>query len=96
MIGRRWCLCTISFLEASVLENLDFMCCPGSGLCCSYNDFDHCTRSFVFSSSYFYCRFVASVMSLGNFVVVEARCNQYLGDINIFSLLKKLEKLFTK
>jgi hypothetical protein len=70
--------------------------CPGSGLCCSYNDFDHCTRSFVFSSSYFYCRFGASVMSLGNFVVVEARCNQYLGDINIFSLLKKLEKLFTK
>jgi hypothetical protein len=29
VIGRRWCLCTVSFLEASLLEMLDFWCCLG-------------------------------------------------------------------
>jgi hypothetical protein len=29
IIGRRWRLCTISFLEATLLEKLDFWCCLG-------------------------------------------------------------------
>jgi hypothetical protein len=29
MIGRRRRLCTVSFLEASLLEKLDFWCCLG-------------------------------------------------------------------
>jgi hypothetical protein len=30
--GRQWSLCTVSFLEASLLEKLDFWCCLG-GVC---------------------------------------------------------------
>jgi hypothetical protein len=29
IIGRRVCLCVVSFLEASLLEKLDFWCCLG-------------------------------------------------------------------
>jgi hypothetical protein len=29
MIGQRRCLCAVSFLEASLLEKLDFWCCLG-------------------------------------------------------------------
>jgi hypothetical protein len=39
-------LCISFFLKTSFLNNLDFRCCLGSNLCCSY--FDHCSEIFVF------------------------------------------------
>jgi hypothetical protein len=29
LIGRRWCLCSVPFLEASLLEKMNFWCCFG-------------------------------------------------------------------
>jgi hypothetical protein len=61
MIARLRCLCTVSFLEASLLENLDFMCYL-DGVCTA------ATSVKVF-------RLCASVVLLGYCVVVETRCN---------------------
>jgi hypothetical protein len=81
-------LCTVSFLKVLLLEKLDFWCCLGGGCLSLLQGIDHCSGTFLFciSSSVFWL--CASVMPLGHFVIVEARCNWYLPDINIYSLSK--------
>jgi hypothetical protein len=74
MIGRRRRLCTVSFLEASLLEKLDFWCCLGGVNVAALGN-----KSLKRDFSFF---FVILLLFL-------AGCNWYLLDVNIYSLSKK-------
>jgi hypothetical protein len=96
MIGRRPCLCTVSFLKTSFLESWT------SGavlvvLVLLLQGMNHYSGTFLFlfyNSFFWLC---ASVLLLGHCVVAEAECNWYLLNINIYSLSKKkVAKLATK
>jgi hypothetical protein len=50
---------------------------------------EHRSGTFCFLVLFFIVWLGASVLSLGYYVVAEARCNWYLLDINIFPLSKK-------
>jgi hypothetical protein len=89
-IRQRQCLCTVSFLGASLLKNLDFRCCLG-GVCAASIRTGTLT-GLLFFSFFFSFWLCASVLPLGYCVVAEAGCNWYLHDINIFLLSKKLNQ----
>ena len=90
LIGQRRRWCTVSFLEASLLEYLT------SGVVLVVvvlllQGLELCGGLFLFSFSLIYLFFwlCASARSFGLAVVAEAECNWYLRDINIYSLSKK-------
>jgi hypothetical protein len=84
-IGQRRCLCTVSFLEVSLLDRATRSWQLWRGL---------------FSLIIFYFCLCVSVISFGHLVGAEAWCNWYLCDINIFFFSKKVEvsviPIFTK
>jgi hypothetical protein len=77
-------LCTVFFLEASLMEKLDFWC---------YFDGVNVAISSVawllFLQFFFRFWLCASVMPLGQCIVTETECNWYLRDINICFFCQK-------
>jgi hypothetical protein len=80
LIGRWRCLCTISFLEASLLEKLDFWCCIGcvSTIATRNNSLQRDFFSFCNSSSFYfgcvhpYCRLNSTLLQrLGDKGIVD-------------------------
>jgi hypothetical protein len=80
MIDRQWCLCTVSFLEALLLEKLYFWCSLGGlsallvVLVLVLQEIDYFSGTFLCISFFWLC---ASVILLGQCVVAEAGCNWF-------------------